>query len=291
MLTPHPGEFDRLAGRKHTDFSERVAAARAFAQEHRVHVLLKGAPTISFDPDGLGVLNPTGNPGLATAGSGDVLTGIVAALRAQGLDAHSASWMAAYLHGRAADLAVEEVGMASLVAGDVIAYLPAAFASVAEEAEQGGEAEHNCRLQRTPRMSEPVADETPRLLPAAFWPAAAALWTAAVLALALSPDVRSSWLVKTLGDKILHCGAFTVGGIIWIKALETSPKLTRAGAWIAGTVAALLVGIAIELLQRYVPTRSADARDFLADILGVLVAVIYLTLALGVSTLRRRERV
>ncbi len=140
-------------------------------------------------------------------------------------------------------------------------------------------------------MSEPVADNASRWFPASFWPAAAALWTAAVLALALSPDVRSSWLIKTLGDKILHAGAFTVGGVIWIKALETSPKLTRAGAWIAGTVAALLVGIAIELLQRYVPTRSADARDFLADILGVLVAVIYLTLALGISTLLRRKRI
>jgi VanZ family protein len=140
-------------------------------------------------------------------------------------------------------------------------------------------------------MSEREADDLPRLFPAAFWPAAAALWTAAVLALALSPDARSSWLVKTLGDKILHAGAFTIGGVIWIKALETSPKLTRAGAWIAGMVAALLIGIAIELLQRYVPTRSSDARDFLADILGVLVAVIYLTLSLGVSTLYHRRRV
>jgi VanZ family protein len=97
--------------------------------------------------------------------------------------------------------------------------------------------------------------------------------------------------MKTLGDKILHASAFTVGGVIWIKALETSSKLTRAGAWIAGTVAALLVGIAIELLQRYVPTRSSDARDFLADLIGVLVAVIYLTLSLGVSTFRQHRRV
>lgn len=145
VLTPHPGEFDRLAGRKHADFPERVAAARSFAQEHRVHLLLKGAPTVSFDPDGLGVLNPTGNPGLATAGLGDVLTGIIAALRAQGLDAHSAAWMAAYLHGRAADLAVEEVGMASLVAGDVISYLPAAFTSLSAEAEaEEGEGHEGC---------------------------------------------------------------------------------------------------------------------------------------------------
>ena len=107
-----------------------------------MHLLLKGAPTISFDPDGLGVLNPTGNPGLATAGSGDVLTGMVAGLRAQGLDPHAAAWIAAYLHGRAADLAVEETGMASLVAGDVISYLPAAFASVEEAGEENGDSEH-----------------------------------------------------------------------------------------------------------------------------------------------------
>ncbi len=147
VLTPHPGEFDRLAGEKHADFSTRVAAARMFAQEHSVHLLLKGAPTISFNPDGLGVLNPTGNPGLATAGSGDVLTGIIGALRAQGLDTHSASWMAAFLHGRAADLAAEEIGMASLLAGDVITYLPAAFASVAAEEtedEEGGDSGHSC---------------------------------------------------------------------------------------------------------------------------------------------------
>ena len=134
------------------------------------------------------------------------------------------------------------------------------------------------------------ADDPPRLFPAAFWPAAAALWTAAVLALAAVPTSRTSWLIKTLGDKILHASAFTVGGVIWIKALETSQTLTRAGAWVAGIVAALLVGIAIELLQRYIPTRSADPRDFMADILGVLAAAIYLTLAAGVSNLRHRRR-
>jgi VanZ family protein len=140
-------------------------------------------------------------------------------------------------------------------------------------------------------VNEPPVRNFPPLLPPTFWPPAAALWTAAVLALALSPDARSSWIMKTLGDKILHAGAFTVGGIIWIKTLETAPRLTRVGAWTAGTVMALLVGIAIELLQRYVPTRSADARDFLADIVGVLVAIIYLTLVWGLNTLFQRRNV
>jgi len=140
-------------------------------------------------------------------------------------------------------------------------------------------------------VSESPISRPPLLFPPAFWPAAAALWTAAVLALALSPDVRSSWLVQTLGDKILHGAAFTVGGVFWIRALETAPRLTRAGAWVAGTLAALLIGLAIEILQSYVPTRKADSRDFVADLLGVLVALVYLTLVAGVSILRQRRRV
>jgi len=137
VITPHPGEFDRLAGNSHANFQERARAARDFAKEHHLSLLLKGAPTICFDATGFGMINPTGNPGLATAGTGDVLTGIVAALRAQGLSAHASAWVGAYLHGRAADLAVEDVGQASLVAGDVIEYLPDAFASLEEDEDEG----------------------------------------------------------------------------------------------------------------------------------------------------------
>lgn len=136
VLTPHPGEFDRLAAHKHENFHERARAARDFAKEHHLALLLKGAPTICFDAAGFGMINPTGNPGLATAGSGDVLTGIVAALRAQGLSAHASAWVGAYLHGRAADLAVDDVGEASLVAGDVIEYLPDAFTSLEEDEDE-----------------------------------------------------------------------------------------------------------------------------------------------------------
>jgi hydroxyethylthiazole kinase-like uncharacterized protein yjeF len=141
ILTPHPGEFDRLAGAKYADFHSRATAARDFAQAHRLTLVLKGSPTLCFDARGYGVLNPTGNPGLATAGSGDVLTGMIAALRAQGVGPHAAAWVAVFLHGRSADLLVEDTGTASLVAGDVITGLPAAFASLAgdEDSERGPE--------------------------------------------------------------------------------------------------------------------------------------------------------
>ncbi len=137
VLTPHPGEFQRLLAslkgeQKELDPFARAEAAREFAQTHRVTLHLKGAPSITFDPEGRGVVNPTGNPGLATAGSGDVLTGMIAGLRAQGFDGPDAAWMGAYLHGLSADLAVEQMGEVSLVAGDVIRYLPAAFRALHE---------------------------------------------------------------------------------------------------------------------------------------------------------------
>jgi len=139
VLTPHPGEFERLAGKKFEDFYTRAVAARDFAKTHGLTLVLKGAPTICFDAHGFGIINNTGNPGLATAGSGDVLTGIIASLRAQGLLPHAAAWVGAFLHGRAADLAVEDLGEASLVAGDVVAALPAAFLSIEnrDDEEQG----------------------------------------------------------------------------------------------------------------------------------------------------------
>jgi ADP-dependent NAD(P)H-hydrate dehydratase / NAD(P)H-hydrate epimerase len=144
ILTPHPGEFDRLVAVRHESFTARLAAARQFAVENSVTLLLKGSPTVTFDPSGYGVINPTGNPGLATAGSGDVLTGIIASLRAQGLESYPAAWIGAYLHGRSADLAVKETGEASLVAGDVIQDLPAAFASLQPD-DESDERNHGCK--------------------------------------------------------------------------------------------------------------------------------------------------
>ena len=144
VLTPHPGELGRLIANGYEDFQERARAAREFAEKHHLTVLLKGSPTICFDQSGFGMINPTGNPGLATAGTGDVLTGIVASLRTQGLSSHASAWVGAFLHGRAADLAVEDAGEASLVAGDVIEYLPDAFLSLEEEDANDDEGDHSC---------------------------------------------------------------------------------------------------------------------------------------------------
>ena len=122
-------------------------------------------------------------------------------------------------------------------------------------------------------VSEGVGFASPR-----FWPAAAAVWTASVLALALSPQVEQSWLVKTFGDKLLHGAAFTVGAVVWIRTIELSPRVTQWGAIAAGSAAALMVGVAIEVLQGYVPGRTADIRDFASDVIGVLLALAILQL-------------
>jgi VanZ family protein len=106
-----------------------------------------------------------------------------------------------------------------------------------------------------------------------FWTAASALWTAAVLALALSPMGGSSWVMDTFGDKFAHAFAFVVGGVLWVKTIETISRLSRWGTMILGTVATLVVGVAIEILQSYIPSRQADMRDFEADVVGVLLAL------------------
>ena len=132
VLTPHPGEFARLCGKHHESFIERVDAAGKFASEHEVVLLLKGAPTLTFSKQDATVVNTTGNPGLATGGSGDVLTGMIGALLAQKLDGQSAAFAAAFIHGRAADIAVEDIGEAALISGDIIDYLPDALFSLQE---------------------------------------------------------------------------------------------------------------------------------------------------------------
>lgn len=118
-----------------------------------------------------------------------------------------------------------------------------------------------------------------------FWPAAAALWTAAVIALALSPQVESSWLMKTFGDKVLHAVAFAVGAVTWINTIGASGRVRMSTALLWGAVAALFVGALVEHLQGYVPFRRADVRDFMADAVGVFLAVAYLA---TVSAIRRR---
>jgi hydroxyethylthiazole kinase-like uncharacterized protein yjeF len=128
VLTPHPGEMSRLTGLSTAEVQkDRIGVARKFTQEHQCILVLKGHRTLTALPDGTVWVNTTGNPGMATGGSGDVLTGIVAGLMAQTTDVAMAVRAAVYLHGLAGDVAREKVGEASLVAGDLIAYLPEAF--------------------------------------------------------------------------------------------------------------------------------------------------------------------
>jgi NAD(P)H-hydrate epimerase len=127
VLTPHPGELARLCGSSVSEIeANRFEIARSFAREHGVVLLLKGARTLIAAPDGRVNINSTGNAGLATGGSGDVLTGLLGGLLAQGLDAFAAATLAAWLHGRAAELVSDELGCAGLAASDLLLKLPQA---------------------------------------------------------------------------------------------------------------------------------------------------------------------
>jgi NAD(P)H-hydrate epimerase len=124
IITPHPGEMARLLGVSIEQVqSDRLAHAREFAASHRVHVVLKGHRTIIAGPDGRSFVNLTGNPGMATGGTGDLLTGMIAAWFAQLLDAEGASKLAVYLHGAAGDLAEADEGENALIATDIAAHL------------------------------------------------------------------------------------------------------------------------------------------------------------------------
>ncbi len=132
ILTPHPGEMARLMGASVAEVQEdRLAAARSQASKWGQVVVLKGAHTVVAGPDGRTVIQPFANPGLATAGSGDVLAGTIVALRAQGLGAFEAAAAGAYVHGLAGELAREAIGVAGMVAGDVLRHLPDALERVA----------------------------------------------------------------------------------------------------------------------------------------------------------------
>jgi NAD(P)H-hydrate epimerase len=124
IVTPHPGEMARLLGISVEEVqSDRLEHARAFASSHRVHVVLKGHRTIVAGPESRAFVNLTGNPGMATGGTGDLLTGMIAAWFAQLLDAEAASKLAVYLHGTAGDLAEADESDASLIATDLAAHL------------------------------------------------------------------------------------------------------------------------------------------------------------------------
>lgn len=129
ILTPHPGEFDRLAGKSDSGFI-RNQKQIDFAGKYNVIVLLKGAYTSIAMPDGTCCYNSTGNPGMSTAGSGDVLTGIILSLLAQGYPSTDAALLGAFIHGLAGDLAASEFGQHALIATDIIDYLGKAFLKI-----------------------------------------------------------------------------------------------------------------------------------------------------------------
>lgn len=126
ILTPHPGEFRRLVGEWTDDF-QKITLLRSFCQKHQLNVVLKGAFSAVCDIAGNVYFNPTGNPGMATAGSGDVLTGIIGALRCQGMQPFEAIRAGVYLHGHAGDLAKVDKGEISLMASDIIENIPSAL--------------------------------------------------------------------------------------------------------------------------------------------------------------------
>jgi ADP-dependent NAD(P)H-hydrate dehydratase / NAD(P)H-hydrate epimerase len=129
ILTPHPGEMARLEvdATVQTVNADRIGTARRFARERGVFVVLKGARTIIARPDGLVAICPTGNPGMATAGTGDVLTGMIVGLLAQRVSAWEAVCAATYFHGLAGDLAAQQLGQPGMLAGDLIAQIPYAL--------------------------------------------------------------------------------------------------------------------------------------------------------------------
>lgn len=127
IMTPHPKEMERMAGNRFSNSYERLCKAQDMAEQLKAYILLKGKYTALCTPDGNIIFNSTGNAGMATAGSGDVLTGIITGLLARGYQKGDACLLGMYLHGLAGDLAARELGEESLVASDIIAFLPKAF--------------------------------------------------------------------------------------------------------------------------------------------------------------------
>ena len=124
VITPHPGEMARLVKMPVESVqASRLDVARDFAVQHRIYVVLKGYRTLIATPDGKVFINPLGNPGMATGGTGDVLTGVIAAWLAQLLDAEAACKVGVYLHALAGDLAEADEGEIGMTAGDLAAHL------------------------------------------------------------------------------------------------------------------------------------------------------------------------
>jgi NAD(P)H-hydrate epimerase len=130
ILTPHPKEFERLAGKWSDDF-EKLKLLKEFSFKYNVYVVLKGANTATCFPDGKIYFNSTGNPGMATAGSGDVLTGIITGFLAQGYSPGIAAMLGVYIHGLAGDLAAKKMGIEAILAGDIVGNIGKAFKKLA----------------------------------------------------------------------------------------------------------------------------------------------------------------
>ena len=129
ILTPHAGEFKRISGEEApSDVQKRIESARRFAEEFNVTLVLKGSPTLTASRDGRVTLNPTGNHGMATGGSGDVLSGIIGSLLAQGMEASEAAVAGVYIHGLAGDLAADMLTPRSVIASDILENIPDALA-------------------------------------------------------------------------------------------------------------------------------------------------------------------
>ena len=147
VLTPHPKELERLIGKWKDDF-DKLKKMKAFAKKYQIIIVLKGANSLIVAEDKLYV-NSTGNPGLATAGTGDVLTGIITGLIAQGYDPLAASIFGVYLHGKAADIAVDDLGYQSLIASHIIEALGEAYIDLfklpekQQDAEKGDDQDKN----------------------------------------------------------------------------------------------------------------------------------------------------
>ncbi|WP_460219545.1 NAD(P)H-hydrate dehydratase [Psychroserpens sp. MEBiC05023] len=134
ILTPHPKELERLIGNWKDDF-DKLKKAKDFSKKHKVILVIKGANTITVFNEKL-YINTTGNPGMATAGTGDVLTGVITGLISQGYDALAATVFGVYLHGKAADIAIEDVGYQSLIATYIIEALGEAYIDLFKQPEQ-----------------------------------------------------------------------------------------------------------------------------------------------------------
>lgn len=132
IVTPHAGEMARLCGVSNAEvLNDRIGIARTFAAKYGVTVVLKGAGTVIATPQGDAFLNTTGNPGMATGGTGDVLTGMIGSLLAQGYLTQEAACIGVYLHGLAGDLAARDKGEAGMIAGDLIEKIPDAIRQIA----------------------------------------------------------------------------------------------------------------------------------------------------------------